>query len=235
MPNYKLLSVGKDAKTIKGEKIGVLTGILYLAPSTEIPGYNQCPNASPGCKAACLYTAGMGKFPQVKKARIKKTKLFYEDRIQFFKLLRKDIETLEREATRRNMTPAIRLNGTSDLLWENVGPGIFAQFPSMTFYDYTKSPIRMRKFLRGELPKNYFLTFSRSETNHRTAMKILREGGNVAMVFRLYGRDLPATYRGFRVIDGDQNDVRFQDKTGIIVALVAKGEAKKDQTGFVIG
>ena len=37
------------------------------------------------------------------------------------------------------------------------------------------------------------------------------------------------------MLDGDKDDLRFLDTPGHIVALYAKGEAKKDRDGFVIG
>ena len=113
----------------------------------------------------------------VRDARIKKTMRFYEDRSGFLSDIHHDISRLEKEAAKRGMHPAVRLNGTSDLKWESISPVMFTLHPDVSFYDYTKSPHRMRKFLRGEFPANYFLTLSRSETNHRVAMNILRAGG----------------------------------------------------------
>jgi hypothetical protein len=56
-------------------------------------------------------------------------------------------------------------------------------------------------------------------------------GGNVAMVFE---NKLPTTYKGKKVINGDENDLRFLDSKNVIVGLVAKGKGKKDDSGFVI-
>ena len=131
------------------------------------------------------------------------------------------------------MQPAVRLNGTSDLPWEKVFP--MGDFPQVKFYDYTKNPVRMEKFTQGKMPANYHLTFSRSEENEKEALAILPTGGNVAAVFAVKkGQDLPKTWKGFEIIDGDLDDVRFTDPTGVIVGLRAKGDALKDKTGFVI-
>ena len=54
----KLLNIDNNAKTVKGQKYGFITAILYLAPSTQ-SGFNVCPLASEGCKNACLYSAVM--------------------------------------------------------------------------------------------------------------------------------------------------------------------------------
>ena len=82
MTKQKLLGVGTSYKTIKSEKVGVLTGILYMAPY-NLSGKNVCPNASAGCAAACLNTAGRGAMNTVQAARLKKTNRFFEDRQQF--------------------------------------------------------------------------------------------------------------------------------------------------------
>jgi hypothetical protein len=39
---------------------------------------------------------------------------------------------------------------------------------------------------------------------------------------------------GLQCIDGDNSDIRHVDPKGVIVALYAKGKAKKDTSGFVI-
>jgi hypothetical protein len=60
--SFKTLLGVQNAKTSKGESLGYLTGIMYLAPANTVKGLNLCPFASSGCKAACLYSAGRGKF-----------------------------------------------------------------------------------------------------------------------------------------------------------------------------
>jgi hypothetical protein len=90
----------------------------------------------------------------------------------------------------------------------------------------------MVSFLDGKLPSNYRLTFSRSETNETQCLEVLSRGGNVAVVFR---NELPTHWKGFPVINGDENDLRFLDPKGVVVGLKAKGKAKTDTTGFVVG
>ena len=106
---FNLLAVGSNAKTSKGDGEEYLTAILYLAPSTN-SGYNTCPKASPGCAAACLYTAGRGKFSSVQNARIRKTKLFFEDRDTFLKQLHSDISMFQKYCKDNNIKPFVRLN-----------------------------------------------------------------------------------------------------------------------------
>lgn len=230
-----LLSIGADAKTVKGEKLGYKTGILYLAPVGESLVMNTCPNASAGCAAACLFTAGRGSMKNVKNPRIEKTRRFKSDPSQFVEYLAKDIEREAKKASRGGFQFCVRLNGTSDLPWENIkggdGKSLMERFPETRFYDYTKSVERMRRALNGDMPGNYSLTFSRSEENENDAIDIAGAGGNVAVVF---SGDLPRKWRGNRVIDGDKSDLRFLDPAPRIVGLKAKGKARKDTSGFVV-
>lgn len=233
MKKQKLLGVGTSYKTIKSEKVGVLTGILYMAPY-NLSGKNVCPNASKGCAAACLNTAGRGAMNVVQAARLKKTNRFFEDRQQFLWDLVIEIGALRRKAQARGMKAAVRLNGTSDLPYEkykvrDTGKNIMELFPDIQFYDYTKLETRITK---GQLPANYHLTFSRAEDNDHKVDQVL-EHTSAAVVFA--GDALPDTWRGYPVIDGDEHDARFTDAgPGTIIGLLAKGRGKKDETGFVI-
>ena len=222
----KLLTVG-NTKTVKGEAMGYMTFIMHLAPST-LSGYNTCPMASKGCAAACLNTAGRGRFTATQEARIRKTRWFFEDRATFMAQLVKDIQAAIRKAERETMTPVFRLNGTSDIRWENIPVGgrrnIMEMFPSQTFYDYTKLQNRVN------LPSNYHLTFSRSEENYTAVDTMMAQGYNTAIVFD----SLPAVYNGYKVIDGTETDLRFLDPKNVIVGLLAKGKAKKDLSGFTV-
>ena len=234
------LLTSSDAKTTKGQPLGYLTGILYLAPH-KIAGRNVCPNATAGCKLGCLYSSGRGKFSNVKKARIAKTKKFFADPKAFVDELSKDILALLRKAARRGLIPCVRLNGTSDLPWEKLkgtnGKTLMQEYPSLIFYDYTKSPQRMVTFINDEMPSNYHLTFSRSEKAGMGTLYagILRSGGNVAAVVNIKrGKPLPPFGGSTQIVDGDEHDLRFLDPKGCIVGLRAKGDAIKDTSGFVL-
>lgn len=222
----KLLSAN-NTKIKKGEKLGWKTLGLSLAPA-NLSGKQLCPHRSKGCELACLNTAGMGVFSNVQEARIKKSKFLIEQRDAFLAALNKEIANAERTATRRNGKLAIRLNVLSDLPWQNLID--MNKFSGVQFYDYTPNPQRMIQFLRGELPPNYHLTFSRKENNQAVVELIANMGGNVAVVFD----KLPDTYLGKRVIDGDDTDLRFLDDKNVIVGLKAKGKGKKDESGFVV-
>ena len=221
-------------KTIKGEKYGWKTYGIHLSPNT-VSGYKVCYDATQGCIDACLDTAGRGAMPSVQTARTNKTKRFFEDRSGFLTDLWKEVASAIKSATRKELKFCMRPNLTSDLPWESIffkGKSLMRTFNPCRFYDYTKSLKRFTRFLNGELAENYHLTFSRSEeTTDQLVIALCKSGGNVAVVFR---ERLPETWLGIEVLDGDENDLRFQDKTGCIVGLVEKGLAKKDMTGFVV-
>lgn len=210
-------------KTIKGEKFGYITYILYLSPYKDNSlGVNLCPHASSGCAASCLFKSGMaGMYVHVANGRRNKTERFLQDRTLFVETLAIEID----KAIKRhpNDKVVIRLNGTSDIRWEKISlygfKNIFEVFPETQFYDYTKNPLRMDLGIA-----NYHMTFSRSETNHKDCMKVLSSGKNVAMVFK----KVPATFEGYTVINGDESDLRFKDAEGVIVGLTYKNATGKD-------
>lgn len=209
------------------------TKIMYLLPH-KMSGKNLCANASPGCIGTCLNTSGRGRMNSVQEARLKKAQFFINNPSAFFQQLKKELTTFEKSCERNGFSPAVRLNGITDVPWEYYnaedGFNIIDLFPNILFYDYTKSYARMTNFLSGEFPSNYHLTFSRSELNETESLDVLRRGGNVAVVFR---DGLPSKWKRFTVFDGDKNDLRFLDPHGVC-GLLAKGKAKHDKTGFVI-
>ena len=223
----KLLSTA-NPKIQKGTKLGYLSFILHLAPAT-LSGKETCPKRTAGCTAACLNTAGRGGMfkkgentNMIQQARIRKTRMYFEQREAFLVQLKKDIELGIKQATKLGLTPVFRLNGTSDLSVEKWG--IIEAFPQVQFYDYTK--VLGRKV--SHLP-NYHLTFSAADGNDADVAKAIAQGMNVAMLFD----KLPETYAGRPVINADETDLRFLDPEGVIAGLKAKGRAKKDTSGFV--
>ena len=238
----KLLSTG-NPKVLKGQAQGYNTYILHLAPA-NLSGFETCPKRTAGCSAACLNTAGRGGMfkkgettNMIQQARIRKTKQFFQDRAGFMADLVKDIQLAIKQSARLDLIPVFRLNGTSDLSFEKyeaVRDGvtysnIMTAFPEVQFYDYTK--ILGRKV--SHIP-NYHLTFSAADGNDMDVLKAFETGYNIAMVFDLKKTvEMPATYNGMPVFNGDDSDLRFLDPKNHIVGLYAKGKAKKDTTGFV--
>jgi len=242
----KILTV-ENPKTLKGEAHGYLTAVLHLAPARVAGRGNVCPWSTLGCRKFCLNEAGRGGIFKagettntIQEARKRKTRAFFDDRPSFIADLIRDIDRFVAYAARHGLRPAVRLNGTSDLAWERLAPEIFNRFPGVTFYDYTKSEARVLEYVAGLLPSNYSLTFSRSElTGDATVRSMLAAGVNVAVPFDAPGDDPRVAKHAFEawghsVINGDLSDLRFKDPRGVVVALKAKGPARKDDTGFVV-
>ena len=231
-PNRLTFKEG-NPKTDKNKKVEGVENYrilrLNLAPS-DLSGFNVCPMASAGCKAACLHTAGNPIFQKQKdKGRINRTRYYMQSRVEFLNQLTREIKNFEIWCSKNNFIPVVRLNTTSDISWEI--HNIFELFPNIQFYDYTKIYKRAVKFVKGEYPKNYHLTYSLNEDNKDLAFNILKMGGNISAVFR---KDLPDTYKGYKVVNGDEHDLRFLDLQNAIVGLKAKGKAKTDYSGFVL-
>jgi hypothetical protein len=223
-----LLSKGdSNAKTKKNFRE---TLILYLSPANQNDfGVNLCPKASEGCLLACLYEAGLGIMPNVQAARIRKSNFLLGNRFAFVEQIAKEINN---KAKRTKGELAIRLNGTSDYKLVEMVTSLHEIASNVVFYDYTKIPNKAGdKVLKSG--HRYMVCFSRSEDNEQTALEILSNGGISSFVF---ANELPTTYKGFKVVDGDERDDLMLDiEPGTIIGLRAKGhKAKKDTSGFVI-
>ena len=255
--SYNLLSFS-NPKIQKSNKVyqDYLTAILHLHPiSTKICPYQDIA----GCKEACLNTAGRGGIMKkgettnvIQEARKRKTKLYLEDRNTFMSYLITDITKFVNYCKKKDKLPCLRLNGTSDIQWENIYVGnmeqysldttdiklfnkkeydldcqnIFELFPDVQFYDYTKIPTR-----KVEQHKNYHLTWSYSEANVKYSNWFDKIAYNIAVVFN---GTMPIYFKGREVVNGDETDMRFFDKPNVVVGLKAKGKARQDSSGFVI-
>jgi len=223
----RLLSKGyTNAKTAKN---GLDTLILYLAPFTQnSKGINLCPKATAGCAAACLFTAGRGAFSNVAQSRMNRTEYYLHERPRFLSQAAKQINRAAKKVDKL----AVRLNGTSDVKLVEMLTLAHDIEPNVVFYDYTKIERKagFRKTVQGH---DYIVTYSFSESPDAipNALQVLNRGGNVAVVFR---KQLPDTFLGYPVIDGDQSDIMMLYNRNVILGLKAKGKAKKDTTGFVI-
>lgn len=243
----KLLANGdSNTKLAKNVKSGVDTLGLSLAPSTIAGCGNLCPFASDGCKDACLYFCGRGGAQNVQAGRIARTIVFRHHRTRFLELLHAELERAQLKADKQNKLLAARLNVLSDVPWESLG--VVDAFPRIQFYDYSKWPTRF-----GAIRPNYWVTFSLSESNEADAINVLSNGGNVAIPFadstkpfvgnRAKFQRLPKAWKGFKVIDGDETDLRFADtrgrKWGRVVGLRLKALSNADRaeaisSGFAV-
>ena len=215
-------SVNSSSKIAKNEKYsGVTTYVLYLAPA-ETSGFNVCPMATEECKAGCLNTSGRVKMDNkniILNSRIKKTRLFFEEREFFMDWLFAEIKREQEKAIKKNMNFSVRLNGTSDINWlmyKVNGKNVFETFPTIQFYDYTKVANRFNKIL----PNNYHLTLSYTGYNLDNCLNTLSKGNNIAVIFNVNKNDeLPKYFKGYKVIDGDLTDYRPNDGKGVIIGL----------------
>jgi hypothetical protein len=236
----KLLGLDTNAKTVKGERYGVKTAILYLVPSIG-SGFNLCAMAELArCAGPCLFSAGRGAMSNVMLSRLRKTLYFLQHREAFMAQLALEIAQLQAKANRDGFKLVVRLNGTSDIRFENIAaPGarnIMEAFPRVQFYDYTKIANRRN------IPANYDLTFSYSGAPEFAPFvaRAVANGERIAVVFRnraIVDAMLAngETFLGLPVVDGDDSDIRHLDPRGAVVALYAKGKARQDTSGFVVG
>lgn len=225
-----LLAVGADSKTVKGQKKGYNTAVLYMLPNLQLCPYSR----KAGCYEGCLVSAGKGRFDSVKSARKRKTDLFSSNPKLFFSAM---FDELERLHKKHKQTLVVRLNGTSDIDYMNIKlkyngvvGNVFEHFPMIQFYDYTKVYSRIKR----ARPSNYDLTLSYSGSSEDYVQKVnyyhKQHGARIAVVFD----KIPTQWNGYKVINGDETDLRFLDDAGTVIGLKAKGQAKKDQSGFVV-
>jgi hypothetical protein len=228
-----MLRLDGNAKTVKGNKKGFKTAILYMAPA-NMSGENLCPMAFIAqCDSACLFTAGRGAMTSVAMSRLRKALFFQQYQAEAIAMIKRELAGFEAKAQREGWTLLVRLNGTTDIRFENYG--IMQDFPGIQFYDYTK--IANRK----GIPANYDLTYSYSGVaKYLPYVNIaMRQGMRVAVVFRnraivdamMANSD---TFMGLELVDGDDTDIRHIEPQGVVVALYAKGKGKYDTTGFVV-
>jgi len=230
---YKRPLLTAPSESAKTKKNKVPTFILYLAPALQNSfNVNVCPKASKGCIKSCLFTAGRAKFiSTINKARTEKTDFMLFNPTKFYRKLAAEISYQYTVAFNEKI--AFRLNGTSDINhYQQIKR--YANFDinnlpnNVIFYEYTKNLNQAFNWQKNYPRVN--VTFSKSENNWQECVLALNSGINVAVVFN----QVPESYKGYKVIDGDLSDERFNDQKGVIVGLKAKGEAKKDKTGFVV-
>lgn len=241
----KLLNID-NPKTVKGEKYGIRTAVLYLSPAKK-SGVNLCAMSHIAkCEGPCLDEAGRGAMSSVQMSRLRKTlfMLQYWDEFKAMLLTEVLIHAKycakqgyfndDHEWVDRPLRCAVRLNGTTDIRWENKLWDAMVSLHrehGVQWYDYTKIANRMVPDL-----SIYDLTFSYSGVPEyqRYVKTAVDMGMRLAVVFR-YRIDIPKTFMGMNVVDGDDSDLRFLEPQGVVSALYAKGKAVHDDSGFVVG
>ena len=229
-----MLLSNKNSKVVKpnGKMLDYTMWVMHLSPSDTSGFGNVCGSETTGCKNSCFRNSGFFKLNKVMAAHDEKTRWFFEDREGFNRAREAECTLAHSHASRKGQTAVIRLNGTSDIRWEDEAPSLFHSAPCQS-HDYTKHADRAEQTVIGSSwPDNYYLTFSRSENNAGQCVMLLDMGVNVSVVFRT--KPFPERYWDYPVIDGDDHDLRFLDPKPCVVGLLAKGAARKDTTGFVV-
>jgi hypothetical protein len=199
----------------------------------DMSGHEVCPGRG-NCFAidgetVCLVSKGRGELNSVEKSRTARTKFRFEHPDLFDDVLRAELHKVDRMATRKGLPVAFRPNMFSDLSWHRSHPWLFTEFAHWAFYGYTKVRGVYREFLNGKLPGNYHLTYSYSErVTDDYCRGILSEGGTLAVVFDTdKAANLPKRFLGYDVINAVDNDLRFQDRPGVVAGLIAKTPKRK--------
>ena len=205
--------LGTTTKTDKRlEGVPVKVSILNFAPA-KIAGFgiNTCRYAG-SCKDNCLFASG--NLPRHHESYVAKTRAFWGYPVEFLTELIKDISREAFAAHLDGDALYIRLNGTSDISWED-----YLDLNALTrdidglagFYDYTKAPLTVRT-----PTDSYHLTFSVDEKN--VALSRAREYRDAGYPFAVVSpnEDYKLLKKLDGVTDGDESDFRFFD-TGLVI------------------
>ena len=238
--------LSESVKVIKGEKVGYLTGVQYMTANLKIGKDHTCAGEKKAkCGEWCLVMSGHMAGKGAIEARADRLALLTRNPSLYFELLSRELRALEKRAARKGFKPAGRLNGTTDLDWTRItfeGRTIFEHFPGITWYDYTKVPTIAENYSRAGVS----ITFSfYKKVPIDTLIGLLDRGVNIAIAYR---DRLPiAQVLGGRMVDvinGDEHDLRFLDRRGVIVGLKYKNQTMHDrarevnqttdQSGFIV-
>ena len=230
--------VNNSTKHEKAYKYNELVYTIYLSPA-KMSGYEVCPMRTKECTMLCLNESGHNRMDihenKINKSRINKTKLFFENREFFVRWVIDEIKSGIKKSEKLGYRFSVRINNTSDLNPESFqvkengkSVNILQMFPNVQFYDYSKVPTRLKLVQKYS---NYDLTFSFSGHNWDTCEEMLKNNVRVSVVFD----EVPETYKGYKVIDGDKYDMRYLDEKNVIVGLKFKKVRNKlSKNKFVI-
>jgi hypothetical protein len=218
--------VNNSAKHEKAYHYNEMVYTIYLAPA-DSSGYEVCPGRTPECTSVCLNQSGRNKMDTkretINTSRIKKTKLFFEEREFFVRWVIAEIEAAKKKAEKSGYRFSVRLNNTSDISPEDFFINVLGHkvnilewFPEIQFYDYTKVPTRIKLLQKYT---NYDLTYSYNGYNENICKAYVGSGAcRVAVVFK----DVPETFWGYPVVNGNDYDMRYLDPKDVIIGLPYK-------------
>ena len=230
--NY-LGSYAQSAKMKASANNGTITYCIYLAPhNMATPNDNRTVCAfSQHCAPFCLNSSGRNKGDILARgegqsliniARIKRTKMWWENREDFMRLCIHEIKRTKKYAEKKGMGFSVRVNGTSDLNIEQfIDPdtklNILELFPNIQFYDYSKAYARSLYLIKKY--KNYDVTLSYDGFNENACRDFLRQGGKVAVVFDTLTGDMPVSFCGYKVESGNEYDMRYLNSPKCVIGL----------------
>ena len=221
--NYNTL-LSENPKTIKSD---IKTYILHLAPSKQSGIINVCPSAL-NCAKLCLHHSGNKLYyPTKVKSRINKTIAFNDSQNDFMNILILNI--IRNYRKNENQLTAYRLNGTSDILFENIqiyisvglsdfiynkfsfniNSGyysnifeIFKHEKNIIMYDYTKNKREYQNLLNEY---NYHLTFSfdgeSNKINIDRCYEAMEQNINIASVINYKKKEILPTKFYSKIFD----------------------------------
>lgn len=224
--NTPLINVNSSAKIVKGKKLNVYTGILYLKPADSVSRQTICPAAAlAGCKAGCLESSGQLGMKTGDNAKIKRTICYLLEPERFNSELKQEIT---RHYKKHGEALTIRLNGTSDIDFN----ALISSMPAIQFYDYTKIYYRVK----NNHLKNYDLTYSGSANNDlviKHTARAIKDGKRVVIAMNTAETKgewkRPLSIGDIPLIDMDETDVRFKDAANAIGTLKRKGSNKAER------
>ena len=244
--NYNTL-LSENPKTIKSD---IKTYILHLAPSNQSGIINVCPSAL-NCAKLCLHHSGNKLYyPTKVKSRINKTIAFNDSQNDFMNILILNI--IRNFRKNNNQLTAFRLNGTSDILFENIqiyisvglsdfiynkfsfniNSGyysnifeIFKHEKNIIMYDYTKNK-REYKNLLNEF--NYHLTFSfdgeSNKINIDRCFHAMENNINIASVINYKKKEILPTKFYSKIFDINFDCIDGDNERGDMRFLDAKNK-----------
>tara|TARA_Y100000590_G_C15742779_1_gene1020875 strand:+ start:463 stop:1299 length:837 start_codon:yes stop_codon:yes gene_type:complete len=258
-----LLTINQDPKTSKGTSKGYITAIIYMAPAS-LSGKNVCSFSTAGCRAVCLNMAGRGQFNYIQQSRLNRTRYFLNDRVNFLNNLTLRISNFIEYAKRKELTPVIRLNGTSDIPYENIKiklndllqykklnnnkhKKVFTAFiqkdgikESLNIMDIFKNIqfydyTKYPQTRRPNAIKQANYDLTFSRAENNETEALEYMRTNSGRASFVFSEKLPEYYKGFKVIDADKTDLRFLEPKNVITGLVFKGSKKTLKEGIKSG
>ena len=218
------MSVGNHNQKIAKNRI---PSVSFTGAPHRMAGLNACTDSTTSCRKVCIRHTGRLDMPRALQVGVDRMLFLKDNPDEAISLIH--WETVRAAAKTPEL--ARRLNVVTDLRWEDCAGWLFSEAPdNVVTYDYTKHWDR-----DPEPAERYRLTFSAGDRhNVADVFGMTERGRNVAMVFPAEYKDTPYPdeWFGIPLINGDLTDFRYEDPTGVVVGLYAKGRARRMPVGM---